>query len=391
MAEGILQRLMTETWPAKLAKSALEALMLPGQVYQGQVSMTGPDGRTNPEAINKAADLAGLVTGGSYAAAPAMKNASGMGIKAYHGSPHDFDKFDLSKIGTGEGAQAYGHGLYFAENEGVAKAYREALSPKSEWKISPDKIADELSDFGFDPRALDMARNTLRELGGDGFQAVGALDGLAGNTGNKVAKEAASVIRSFHRNVKPGGKMYEVNINAHPDQFLDWDKPLSGQSGQVRQSIPEIVAMDEAYRKRFPHSPMADPFGSNIYSQMQATGGLRIPDAKAQAAEVLRERGIPGIKYLDQGSRNAGGWHITPSNQTTSGKWMVKSSDYNSKGMHFDTEAAAQAALAEKVSGQTSNYVVFDDKLIDILRKYGIAGAGPLAALMAQGEEAGVQ
>src|SRR5215471_5241978 len=33
------------------------------------------------------------------------------GIKAFHGSPHDFDKFSMAKIGTGEGAQAYGHGL----------------------------------------------------------------------------------------------------------------------------------------------------------------------------------------------------------------------------------------------------------------------------------------
>src|SRR5215510_3136348 len=49
------------------------------------------------------------------------------GIRAYHGSPHDFERFDLSKIGTGEGAQAYGHGLYFAENEGVAGEYRRAL------------------------------------------------------------------------------------------------------------------------------------------------------------------------------------------------------------------------------------------------------------------------
>ena len=40
----------------------------------------------------------------------------GLAIKAYHGSPYDFERFDMSKIGTGEGAQAYGHGLYFAEN-----------------------------------------------------------------------------------------------------------------------------------------------------------------------------------------------------------------------------------------------------------------------------------
>ena len=34
--------------------------------------------------------------------------ANPQGFIAYHGSPHDFDKFDMSKIGTGEGAQAYG-------------------------------------------------------------------------------------------------------------------------------------------------------------------------------------------------------------------------------------------------------------------------------------------
>src|SRR4029453_2036207 len=49
------------------------------------------------------------------------------GIKAYHGSPHDFEQFSLAKIGTGEGAQAYGHGLYFAEKPEVAKQYRDAL------------------------------------------------------------------------------------------------------------------------------------------------------------------------------------------------------------------------------------------------------------------------
>ena len=36
------------------------------------------------------------------------------GITAYHGSPHDFERFDMYKIGTGEGAQAYGHGLYLS-------------------------------------------------------------------------------------------------------------------------------------------------------------------------------------------------------------------------------------------------------------------------------------
>jgi len=49
-------------------------------------------------------------------------NLADDGIIAYHGSPHSFDKFSMDKIGTGEGAQAYGHGLYFSDVEDVAKS-----------------------------------------------------------------------------------------------------------------------------------------------------------------------------------------------------------------------------------------------------------------------------
>ena len=101
--KSFLKRLLTETWPAKMAQDALKAVMLPGDVYQGKVSMYGDDGRTNPEVINRSADLAGLVTLGA-GAVPAEANSLRSGIKAYHGSPHDFEKFDLSRIGTGEGA-----------------------------------------------------------------------------------------------------------------------------------------------------------------------------------------------------------------------------------------------------------------------------------------------
>ena len=49
-------------------------------------------------------------------------------IKAYHGSPHDFDEFSNDAIGTGEGAQAYGYGHYLAESEDVATGYKNALT-----------------------------------------------------------------------------------------------------------------------------------------------------------------------------------------------------------------------------------------------------------------------
>ena len=92
-------RRLDQTWPGRLAQDAIGAVLAPGRVLQSTEPVT------TEEMIKPAADLAGLVTGGSYAA-PAQRGASGAGIRAYHSSPHDFDKFDLAKIGTGEGALA---------------------------------------------------------------------------------------------------------------------------------------------------------------------------------------------------------------------------------------------------------------------------------------------
>ena len=47
---------------------------------------------------------------------------------AWHGTPHKFKKFDLGAIGTGEGAQVHGWGLYFAQQKSVGKGYREGLT-----------------------------------------------------------------------------------------------------------------------------------------------------------------------------------------------------------------------------------------------------------------------
>lgn len=46
--------------------------------------------------------------------------------EAFHGSRHDITDFSTDKIGTGEGGQAYGHGLYFAQNPRVASYYKDA-------------------------------------------------------------------------------------------------------------------------------------------------------------------------------------------------------------------------------------------------------------------------
>jgi len=54
---------LSHTWPARLAKDAWSAVTLPGDVAQGKVEMW-KDGHTNPEVINRSAELAGLMAGG---------------------------------------------------------------------------------------------------------------------------------------------------------------------------------------------------------------------------------------------------------------------------------------------------------------------------------------
>jgi len=79
------------------------------------------------QSIGPALETAFNMVGGA-GAVPAEANTLRSGIKAYHGSPHSFEKFDAAKIGTGEGEQAFGHGLYFSDAEAVAKGYRDKLA-----------------------------------------------------------------------------------------------------------------------------------------------------------------------------------------------------------------------------------------------------------------------
>jgi hypothetical protein len=270
--------------------------------------------------------------------------AGGKGIRAYHGSPHDFDKFDLSKIGTGEGAQVYGHGLYFAENEAVAKSYKR---PGPHSHIVPTTIDDvPVSQWAgrdaAEKRAADaLARNPTVE---------DAIKYLQQDRGTEAAQQWLLQNAGRVKDANKTGKMYEVNINAAPEQFLDWDKPLTAAAPkQMQDAFNKIATSDPAIKEAF-HKGFRDQqpgwYYHSILNDRAKTGDL-VRNQMA-ATETLRDAGIPGIKYLDQGSRAAG--------------------------------------------DGSRNYVLFDDKLIDILRKYGIAlpGAGAGMQMMGTGQPAPV-
>jgi hypothetical protein len=255
--------------------------------------------------INAAQQYSGALMAGTSA-------PEGGGIRAYHGSPHDFERFDTSKIGTGEGAQAYGHGLYFAGNEAVAKGYRDTLSA-----IPPDAFGD--------------ARALLGSAKGDFQAAIQENKSMWKDPDSRHAKQVENILNHWEQNgvsndTPASGKMYEVNINANPEHFLDWDKPLSEQSPAVRDRLSALMQAHQVPRK---NNAGGETTGGQLYSYLQDKfGGDQA--ASAEAAKELHGEGVSGIRYLDGGSRASG------------------------EG--------------------TSNHVVFDADAIEIMKKYGLAG-----------------
>jgi hypothetical protein len=259
------------------------------------------------------------------------------GITAYHGSPHNFERFDMSKIGTGEGNQSYGHGLYFAQNEDVAKGYRDTLGGHhpGDVVIGDEKhphwasrnIINAYRKLGYDNETAVLASHFLKEHKGDLNAAAAATW-----SNDKIPDSVADALFKTEY-ATPAGHMYEVNINAHPDHFLDWDKPFHEQSEHVKRSLRNVPEFDD----RVARYGVLDPKHKSKISMGEFINRGVLPHSYDKSgpefSNAYRAAGIKGVKYLDQGSR-----------------WGEK-------------------------KDKTHNYVVFDDKLVNVKRKYAKGGS----------------
>lgn len=270
-----------------LLQSRAERQALMGQAF---ANPDRPFQVTNPQALSQ---LGTDVLTGELGIAP-------VGMIAYHGTPHLIkDRFDISKVGTGEGAQAYGHGMYFAEAPTVADQYRKDLSAIVNYNQNTKKY-----------QVLDRDRKVL-----------GEYDNMI-----KAGQEAEKV-----------GNLYKVDIpDAQIPKMLDWDKPLNLQSPDVLKAIkiPQEAAdryneigkrLDELQWTRGGlDSPEWNKLGQEA-SELRVKYGLNrsgeelyqeafrvakqmgVENPSQVAAESLKNQGIQGVRYLDQFSRQGGG------------------------------------------------------------------------------------
>jgi hypothetical protein len=236
---------------------------------------------TNQQAM---AELGDRMLAGPLSVAP-------VGMIAYHGTPHLIkDKFDTSKIGTGEGNQAFGHGMYFAENPNVASSYT------SKEGVIPHTVMYQGKNYPWESDTAKMLVDVNK-------------------FGREEAKKLYPNQAKFIDEVKPleigfqSGNLYKVDI---PDQniptMMDWDKPLGQQSDFVKKAIQSLKSKITPEMKEELGGNLNLLFGKDVTpSQFLNTLEIIHPESKAGIGEeMLNQVGVKGIRYLDNTSRDAG-------------------------------------------------------------------------------------
>jgi len=227
------------------------------------------------------------------------------GITAFHGTPHNIlGKFDINKVGTGEGAQSYGHGMYFAEAPDVAKSYATDRSYVGKFMAGkPDttpwdaqRIAQDTLNVHGDNAVAQLEKTLKNNSSSKNPQQIEA---------NKQLQDAIDLLKTNQLTSK--GNLYKVDI---PDEYipkmLDYDKPLKDQPKAVQDALAKYDPY--LYSKNGDdYDPMET--GQSIYQRITTTlayGKSDVSNVYKESSDVLNSLGIKGIRYLDESSRSAG-------------------------------------------------------------------------------------
>ena len=293
------------------------------------------------------------------------------GIIAFHGSGADFDEFKLEKIGTGEGAQAYGYGLYFADKEDIATYYKNMMQRSVDIDGNPYIRGNNINDELIDPEIADDLGATNGDLEAaiknseEFLQEMIADDNVAAIRSTSRELEKLKELRGRITSSDQEGKMYKVGLEPKPEDMLDYQIPIEQQPENIQQTVKKALSyiypdvkdpalsmrgsdLQNAIINRVAVSrgnieKMSDPIDADI---ARIDPNNEKTDA-AIAAQIMLEQGIPGMKYRDAGSRGG----------------------------------------AKSIKDASFNYVIFDDKMIKILEKYGIVGPVAITGAAASQQE----
>jgi hypothetical protein len=223
-------------------------------------------------------------------------------VTAYHGSPHSFDKFSTQKMGTGEGAQAFGWGLYFTDLEDIARQYTKAgegaifidktpLSKRARFQKLPQDEKIEVESILRDIANGELTRDELF-----GMAAYRKGDFLTAFNFIRDAKEVK---------FSPKATLYKVSLHKGktPEQYtwLEWDKIIdkSINTKLIEQAKKEGILIErEGKTPVISKVPTGAYFTNDNISGQDLYENLTIAfGSDKEASLFLLRAGIDGIKY----------------------------------------------------------------------------------------------
>lgn len=304
---------------------------------------------------------------------------------AWHGSPHDFDTFDLGAIGTGEGNQAHGWGLYFAKDKKVSKLYKEVLSKaqgsnkSSLFKVEIPNEAELLPEqypiSGYSRYVRDSLKNGLHKMSEEQLERFTSLL-IKYHKGSIIGDERIDkyiqfmdigyIISELHnknKTINDISKIKKRNI----DRFL--------KSVGIDENIDTIASnedlLENVYKK----------FRYDLYPQYEKEKQLErereekaISNVKADVYGALEKTNIDGKQLYSFLSHALGDdEHFNLHNVKNAKKASEFLNSIGIKGIYYDGEQDGRC------------YVVFDDKAIKVIEKYNQSVNG-MTEIMSDGE-----
>ena len=202
-----------------------------------------------------------------------------IGMTAWHGSPHIFEKFDLSKIGSGVGQQAYGKGLYLAESPAFANEFKTNLSGYSSGAKSALRQAD--NDFDLAMQNQNKKLNHYKAL----IESGGGGDLKRANDFLNLTQKNIDDLQAMKQGIAENkGALYKVDLpDTHVRRMIDWDAPLKDQPRNVR-TLAKSLGMD------------MNDLGGDLVTKV----------GKDEVGRTIMQKAdIRGIKYLNDQNPNA--------------------------------------------------------------------------------------
>nr|DAE83385.1 MAG TPA: crystallin beta/gamma motif-containing protein [Bacteriophage sp.] len=190
--------------------------------------------------------------------------------KAWHGTPYDFERFDIGKIGDGVGDQVHGWGLYFAKDRKISEAYKEVLGADA-GAVIVDGVTYKIDDEGdwataagqklIDNDPLEFLLDTFDAMSGSKNKesAIKSLkERIAGtkrtaNTESYIAKleEAINIIEKADVKYENTSRLLKVEVPEN-DVLLDEQKTFINQNKNVQALLKNTIeSLDEEQSMKF--------------------------------------------------------------------------------------------------------------------------------------------